>query len=117
MADIAEVFTLVKNSSVVVTPAGMGAAAAGDTIATCTGKETLIVANGSGGSINVTIASHENCDQGNDHDLVIAVAAGVTRELGPFLPASRFKNPSTGKIDVSWSATATITRAVKKWPV
>lgn len=114
MADIAEVITLVKNDSAVET---LGNAAASDTIPTCTGKEYLIVNNGAGAPINVTISSHENCDQGSDHDLVIAVANGVRRILGPFLPASRFKNPSTGKIDVAWSSTTTITRAVMKVPV
>lgn len=113
MADIAELVTLVLNDSAVE---ALGNAAAGDTIPTCTGKEALIVNNGSAGSINVTISSHENCNQGSDHDLVIAVAAGVRRILGPFLPAARFKNPSTGKIDIAYSATATVTRAVLKWP-
>jgi hypothetical protein len=111
MADIAEITTVVKNTGVLH---ALGGAAAADTIPTCTGKELLLVTNGSGSSINVTISSHENCDQGSDHDLVIAVLNGTTRILGPFLPATRFANPSTGKIDVAWSATATITRAVIK---
>lgn len=114
MADIAEITTLVKNSSAVH---ALGAAAASDTIPTCTGKELLAVANGAGAPINVTISSHENCDQGSDHDLVIAVANGVTRILGPFVPASRYANPSTGKIDVAYSSVTTITRAVIKIPV
>ena len=112
MADITQIFQVVKNGSVV--QGALGAAAASDTIPTCTGKELLVVTNGAGAPINVTISAHEDCDQGSAHDLVISVANATTRILGPFLPPARFANPTTGKIDIAWSSLTTITRGVIK---
>lgn len=84
------------------------AAAGGDTMAN-TGVEKLRVKNGGGASINVTINSQRPCDQGTDHDLVIAVAAGAEKEIGPF-PPYRFGNP----VQISYSAVTTVTVAATK---
>lgn len=46
----------------------------------------LIVANGSGGSIDVTIEAPGNVDGQAVADLVVAVAAGARTIIGPFTP-------------------------------
>lgn len=61
------------------------AAAGGDTFAN-DGQTMMKVTNGGVGSINVTVNSQRTCDQGSDHDIVVAVGAGVTKDIGPFDP-------------------------------
>ena len=111
MADIT-VQNLTKNDGVAVTYA---AAANGDTVANFSSLHELIVKNASGGSINVTLSSHENCDQGADHDLVVAVANNAEKHFR-LSPTSRFKNASTGKLDIAYSAITSVTVAVLKHP-
>jgi hypothetical protein len=71
------------------------------------GRTFLDVANDSGGSINVTIASQRLCDQGATHNTVVAVADGATKRLGPFDP-SRY-NDGTGSVHVSYSDATSVT--------
>lgn len=68
------------------------------------------VKNLSGGSINATVTSPGICSQGFTHDLVVAVAAGATEEIGP-LPASRYGDPTTGLAKVTCSSVTTVTVA------
>ena len=96
----------VSLTGVTVTP---GAAAVGGDTFLNNGKTVLEVTNGSGGSINVTIDSLVACNQGSDHDIVVAVANGVTKRIGPFDP-SRFNN-SAGLTSVSYSAVTSVTVA------
>lgn len=113
MADIAKQ-TITQNVGLAVVYAQ---AAAGDTIANFDERDELIVKNGSGGGITVTISSHKNCNQGFDHDLVetLAVEAG---EEGHFRlhPKARWANPTTGKLDIAYSDTTSVTRAVIRQP-
>jgi hypothetical protein len=74
------------------------------------GNTLLHVKNASGGSINVTITSVQNCDQGVNHPVVVAVGAGAEKFIGPFNP-TRFNNPSTGRVTVGYSAQTSITAA------
>lgn len=76
------------------------------------GNTVLIVTNGSGGSINVTIDSPlaVGPDQANayDADVVKPVAAGATRIFGPFVDKQRF-NDANGQVKVTCSAVTSVT--------
>ena len=112
MADITKV-ALVKNDGVAVTFAA--ANAGGDSIAAFTERDELIVKNASGGNITVTIASHENCNFGSDHDL-----AKVVPNNGEYhfrlSPVTRWANPSTLKLDISYSGVSSVTVACLTHP-
>lgn len=86
-----------------------GADAAGDTVAP-SDRTYLHVKNGSAASVNVTVDSRRPCDQGVDHDLVVAVPAGGDRMIGPVSPG-RFAGTS-GLASVTYSAAASVTVAV-----
>lgn len=79
------------------------------------GRTFLRVTNGGGSSINVTFNSIQPCNQGSDHDLVVAVPNGATREIGPFDP-TRFNDPSTGLLGVAYSATTSVTAEAIRTP-
>lgn len=49
----------------------------------------VTVRNDSDAAINVTVGSPKKCNQGGTHNLVVAVPAGASRDIGP-LPSSRF---------------------------
>ena len=85
------------------------AAAGGDKFNN-TGKEVVMIKNGSASSITVTFDSVRPCDYGYDHDLVIIVAAGDTQIVGPFSTA-RF-NDTNKQTSISYSASASVTVAV-----
>lgn len=76
------------------------------------GRTYLHVKNGGGGSINVTVDSVRACDQGGDHDVVVAVGAGAEKVIGPLDPV-RF-NGAGGAVAVSYSAVTTVTVAAVK---
>lgn len=86
------------------------AVAASDTFAN-DGRTILEVINGSGGSINVTITDQRSTAPAGASaftpSVVVAVAAGVTKRIGPF-PPSRF-NDDSGQVTVGYSAITTVT--------
>lgn len=95
------------------TPAGLAptftaAAVGGDTMP-AGDHNHLRVKNGSGSSINVTIAGNVTCSQGFAHPVVVPVAAGADETIGP-LPAARFGD-STGTVNITYSAVTTVTVA------
>lgn len=97
------------------------AAANGDTFADDgRGRTFLHVKNGGGGSINVTIpaqvASVNVPGYGSlaRADLVVAVAAGAERMIGPFAEIA-FKN-SSGLVTVNYSAVTSVTSAAIRVP-
>jgi hypothetical protein len=67
------------------------------------------VTNGSGSSVNVTVDSIKPCDQGFDHNLVVAVAAGATKDIGPLTPG-RFQD-TDGLAGVNYSLATSVTVA------
>lgn len=69
----------------------------------------LHVKNGGGAPINVTLNSVKNCDQGFDHDEVVAVPAGGERLIGGFAD-DRFAD-AQGYVNVTYSAVVTVTVA------
>lgn len=79
-----------------------------------TGKELLLVKNGSGGSINVTIATPNTVDGLTIADKVIAVADGKTAVLGPWPPATYSNASDSKKAAVTYSGTSSVEVAVVK---
>lgn len=75
-----------------------------------TGKEILLVKNGSGGSINVTITTPNTVDGNAIADPVVAVADGVTKEFGPFKRGTY--NDTDGYVNVAYSGTSSVTAKV-----
>jgi hypothetical protein len=64
--------------------------------------------SGALGSINVTINSQKACDQGFDHDIVVAVPNGGERLIGPF--SDRFADAS-GQVLITYSGVTSVTVA------
>lgn len=103
-----------------LTPA-FNSAAAGDEVVVESGERVVVVvANGSGGSINVTIpavsdtANVPGVGSVDVPDRVVAVPAGATREIGPI--PSAYVGPN-GKAAVNYSATSSVTRRAYRVPV
>ena len=88
------------------TPAGVG----GDTFTT-DGRTQLRVKNASGSAITVTVVSPQKCNQGVNHNLVVSVPAGETREIGP-IEKTRFTNTTSGRVSVTYSSVTSVTVAV-----
>lgn len=96
------------------------AGASGDRVLNADGKTVLRVTNGSGGSINVTVAAVQTSRPGDAtyppqtiSNNVVAVANGTTRLIGPFPQAF---NDATGYIGISWSGTSSVTFEAFKLP-
>lgn len=73
------------------------------------GKTLLHVKNGSGGSINVTIATPGSADGLALADRVVAVAAGAEKIIGRLNPS--VYNNANGKITATFSAVSSVTVA------
>lgn len=86
-------------------PTPVAAAGGGDQLAW--GNTTrLVVINGSGSSVTVTVAAQIACDQGSLHNIVNAVPAGATEIMGPFL--ERYKD-ANGYVQVAYSSATDVT--------
>lgn len=96
----------VSLTGAVITP--VAAAAGGDTFSN-DGRTILRVVNGGASPITATVNSLVACNQGFDHDAAVTVAAGVTKDIGPF-PVARFNN-SSGKAAVTYSDVTSVTVA------
>jgi hypothetical protein len=96
-----------------ITPTLVAAAGGGDEFVN-SGSEFIHIANGGGGSINVTVDSQAACNQGSDHDAVVAVPAGEERFIGPF-PKDRF-NDSDGKVQIAYSGVTSVTVGIVRLP-
>lgn len=75
-----------------------------------TGKEMLIVTNGSGGSINATLVTPKTVDGNAVADPIVAIGAGVTKAIGPF--SRDLFNDVDGFLTVNFSGTTTVTAKV-----
>ena len=91
-----------------------GAAAAGGDAFVNSGREYLHVKNGGGASIDVTVDSQAQCNQGYDHNAVVAVPASGERLIGPF-PKARF-NDANEKVQIAYSAVTSVTVAAVRLP-
>jgi hypothetical protein len=103
MADIA-VARAAKNASVVQTLTQVNAS---DTILAPKSGDELVVNNGGGSPINVTLTALQACDQETLHDVVIAVTNGTTRKIPMPVPLSRYLN-TAGNLPVTYSATTSV---------
>lgn len=75
------------------------------------GENTFIgVFNGGASPITVTVDSVRNSDQGTDEDLVVTVANGVQKYIGPLKP-NRFANASDGLVSWTYSGVSSVTVA------
>lgn len=93
----------------VITPVA-ATASTGDTF-TADDHTWLMVVNGSGSSINVTITIAQKGPAATTiGPLVVAVAATTTKHIGPF-PAAFFQDPVAGNCTVVCSAVTTVTIA------
>jgi len=77
-----------------------------------TGIEKLVVVNGSGGSLTVTVAipATPRSIQGLITTKTFTVATGKTAVLGPFEPS--IFNQANGNVNVDWSTGTSVTCAV-----
>jgi hypothetical protein len=100
--------TVQQISTAGLTATAAAAAAGGDTFLN-NGRTFFRAINGSGSPITVTIDSLVACNQGSDHNIAVAVAAGATTDIGPF-PQDRF-NSSAGVASVTYSGVTTLTVA------
>lgn len=73
-----------------------------------TGDVFILVANGSGGSINVTVVTPGTQDGLAIADQVVAVPAGATKIIGPFPPRS-FTDEADNLVDIDFSSVTSIT--------
>lgn len=96
-----------------IVPSLAAAAGGGDSWQN-TGREFLEVANGGVGSINVTIAAQVPCGtfgvSNAAHDIVVAVANGATKRIGPVDPAAY--NDANGRAQITYSGVTSVTVGV-----
>jgi hypothetical protein len=93
-------------AGVVVTAAA--AAAGGDQYAN-NGKTLLKVINGGGSSIDVTITPTNTVNGYTIAPIVVAVANGATKYLGPY--DQNYFNNSSGRVAVTYSGVTSVTVA------
>lgn len=96
-----------------VSPAGTvvvyAAAAAGGDTCEASGDIELRVKAGATG-VTITIASPTTCNQGGTHPVVVVLAANAEVAIGPLSP-QRFASLSTGLVNITYTAVATISVA------
>ena len=105
---MATITPVAGSSNTVLTPQ---AATSSDTLAMGTNQRCILqIINGSGGSINVTLAGTNTCNFGSTHNLVVACAVGTTPiEISGTLLQQVVS--ATGNVTVTYSATTSITVA------
>lgn len=74
------------------------------------GDTIMIVTNGSGGSLTVTLPPGGTPGGLTLSDVTGTVADGATEAFGPFPPS--LYNDSSGYVQVTWSATTSVTAAI-----
>ncbi len=95
-------------------PTYANATALGDEFVNTTGRVFLHVKNGDATDKTVTIASQKTCDQGETHNIAVAIPASEERLIGP-LTTGRF-NDGDGKVQVTYSAVTSVTVAAIQIP-
>lgn len=107
-----EALTPITTSRSGVALAYTAAIADGHSFANSGQDVVLFVKNGSGAPVNVTVDIPKVVDGVAMTDLVVAVAAGATRIIGPF-PKGLY-NQSGNVVHVDYSATASVEVAAVK---
>lgn len=80
------------------------------------GNEFIVVKNGSGASMNVTVQAPGKWKGIDLTDQVIAVGAGSEEWIGPF-PQGVFSQGADGKVYVDYSLETSVTIAVVRLPI
>lgn len=93
-----------------LTPAFTAAAAGGDDFPN-SGREWLVVKNGSGATITVTAVTPQTVSGLAVADEAYAVPAAGERYIGPFPPGT-FNNTSTGRVNLTYSGVTSLTVGV-----
>ncbi|GAB3812092.1 hypothetical protein [Kribbella italica] len=77
------------------------------------GAVALMVVNGSGAPINVTVQTPAKQSGLDVEERIVAVAAGATELIGPFPKSTygRTSAPDVGQVYVDYSAQLSVTRA------
>jgi hypothetical protein len=98
----------IRRTGAAITP--VAAAGGGDSFTP--GADTfLLVVNGSGGAITVTVATpREAFPDVAVADVAVSVPAGTTRYIGPF-PAEHFAQADDGLADITYSGATSVTVA------
>ena len=92
------------------------AAAAGQTVPEVDGKDFLIVKNGDASPHDLTLEEAEVCNFGHPAtDQTITIAAG---KYAIITPANyvRFRDSTTKKMSLTWSALTSMSVGLFKWP-
>lgn len=112
---MAALTTLVaKRSGNGVSLAGVSAAGSGDTFVN-TGNEVVVVKNGGGSPITVTVPIVATVDGQAVTDLTATVAAGATQLIGPFPPGIyNDTKVAGGNAALEYSGVTSVTVAVVK---
>ena len=93
----------------------VAAAGGGDDAETGAGV-VLVVKNGSGSAITVTVATPEVFDGDLTlQDRTVSVAATTGQSFIPL--GSRYRDPTTGRATITYSAVTTVTVGVFRFPV
>jgi hypothetical protein len=71
----------------------------------------LVVNNGGGAPITVTITGVRPCDQGVTHNAVVSVANGTVREIGPI--DGRYASNVDGMANIGYSGVTSVTVGAK----
>lgn len=101
-----------KRSGNGVDLAGVAAAGGGDSFPT-TGKELVVIKNGGGAPITLTVTTPVTCDGLAVTDLTATIGAGETRLLGPFPPAVYAADGQPGgSVALGYSSATSVTVAV-----
>ena len=93
--------------------AGAAADVAGDRWVN-TGKEYVVIKNGGGGAITVTLDVKATVDDAVVTDPTVSIGAGVTKIIGPF-PTGIY-NDDEDEMNITYSGVTTVTVKVLKLP-
>ena len=80
------------------------------------GNEFIVVKNGSGGAINVTVQAPNYWKGVALEDQVVSVGAGSEEWIGPF-PQGAFAQGADGKVYVDYATVTSVTVAVVRLPI
>lgn len=100
-----------KRSGNGVDLAGVAAAGGGDSFPN-TGAEVLVIKNGGGSGITLTVVTPVTVDGLAVADLTATIAAGATAMVGPFPPGTY--SDGSGNVNLTYSAVTTVTVSVVK---
>jgi hypothetical protein len=92
--------------------AGVAANAGGDAFPN-TGAEVIVIKNGSGSPITLTVVTPALVDGLAVTDLAVVIGAGETRMVGPF-PSGTYADPTTGAVSLTYSAVTTVNITIVK---